>query len=247
MSDQVDEQATQPESKRDRQKRRRQERAAQQQQQQRRQRRQRVLITALVAVVGVAVVFGLAVLIAGGDSGEGGSGGDSGPSAENVSAATVEGSGLSPISNQGQDPAAGQDAPDVTGANFAGGTTTLGTDADGAQAIVFLAHWCPHCQREVPEVVQWVDDGILPQDVELVAVSTLHDNTRENWPPDEWLAGENWPGQVLADPDDSVARAYGMQATPSWVFVNGDGEIAQRVSGRLGREQLQSALNQISG
>lgn len=246
MSDQVDEQATQPESKRDRQKRRRQERAAQQQQQQRRQRRQRVVISALVAVVAVAVVFALAMLIAGDDAGDGGSG-SGGPSAENVSAATVDGSGLSPISNEGQDPAVGQDAPDVTGANFAGGTTTLGTDADGAQAIVLLAHWCPHCRAEVPEVVQWVDDGILPQDVELVAVSTLHDNTRQGWPPDEWLADENWPGQVLADPDESVARAYGLQATPSWVFINSDGEIAQRASGRLGREQLQSVLNQISG
>lgn len=88
-------------------------------------------------------------------------------------------------------------------------------------------------------MVQWVEDGILPAEVELVAVSTLHDPTRANWPPDQWLAEEGWPGQVLADPDESAAEAFGLAATPSCVFIDADGAITERVSGRLRRQQLE--------
>jgi len=37
---------------------------------------------------------------------------------------------------------------------------------------VFLAHWCPHCNREIPELNAWRDSGEVPADLQVVAVTT---------------------------------------------------------------------------
>lgn len=60
----------------------------------------------------------------------------------------------------------------------------------------------------------------LADGVELVGVSTFHDPSRPNWPPDEWLQAEAFPGDVLVDHDGTAAQAYGLQGTPMWVFVD---------------------------
>ncbi len=54
--------------------------------------------------------------------------------------------------------ATGLAAPEVFGQDYAGDEVTITNDGP-AQAIVFLAHWCPHCQQEVPRVQEWLDNG----------------------------------------------------------------------------------------
>jgi hypothetical protein len=104
--------------------------------------------------------------------------------------------------------------------------------------LLFLAHWCPHCQREVPLVQGWVDGGGLPADVELVSVSTAIDPNAPNYPPDDWLQREGWTAPVITDSTGSVADAYGLSAFPFWVFVNADGTVAGRLTGELTTDQL---------
>jgi thiol-disulfide isomerase/thioredoxin len=104
--------------------------------------------------------------------------------------------------------------------------------------IMFVAHWCPHCQVEVPVVQQWVDDGGLPDGVDLVAVSTAIDSRRPNYPPGAWLEREGWTAPVLVDGNDAGARAAGLSAYPFFVGVDADGEVVGRVSGELTADQL---------
>ena len=73
--------------------------------------------------------------------------------------------------------------------------------ADGRPKILlFLAHWCPHCQREVPIVQGWLDAGGLPQNVDLISIATSIDPARPNYPPEAWLTREGWEPTVLVDP-----------------------------------------------
>jgi thiol-disulfide isomerase/thioredoxin len=113
------------------------------------------------------------------------------------------------------------------------------TDDGRAKIILFLAHWCPHCQAEVPIVQSWVNAGSLPVDVDLYAVATSIDRMRPNYPPSKWLEDEGWTEPILVDDElTSVARAYGLNAFPYWVLVAADGTVWGRLSGRLGVTEL---------
>ena len=111
---------------------------------------------------------------------------------------------------------------------------------DGTVRLIgFFAHWCPHCQREVPRVAGWLNENPLPSGVEVVAVSTSVREGTPNYPPSEWFETENWPTQVLVDSEEkSIAEAYGLTGFPFWVLVDGEGTVIHRSSGELTEEQF---------
>ena len=53
--------------------------------------------------------------------------------------------------------------------------------------VVFLAHHCPHCQAEVPRIVDWASQGLVPAGVDVYGVATGTASNRENYPPSAWL------------------------------------------------------------
>ena len=139
--------------------------------------------------------------------------------------------------------ATGLDAPEVIGQNFSGDEVQIVNDGK-AKAIVFLAHWCPHCQVEVPKVQTWIDAGGGVEGVDIYAVATSMDSTRGNFPPSEWLATEGWSAPVVRDDNEnSVLVAYGQGGFPFWTFVNADGTVALRASGEMQIDQLQLIMS----
>lgn len=150
---------------------------------------------------------------------------------------TITGTAL-PGATDGQDPALGFAIPGVVGADFDG--TEVRIAADGRPKIlIFLAHWCSHCQAEVPVVQDWVAAGNLPEGVDLIAVATSTSSTRVNFPPSAWLEGEDWNVPTIVDDSTySVASAFGLDAFPFWVFVSPDGLVAGRTSGELPPETI---------
>lgn len=144
------------------------------------------------------------------------------------------------------DPAVGQPAPLVEGASFDG--TPVSIKGDGIpKLILFIAHWCPHCQREVPVVQSWLDAGGLPDGIDLISVATAIDPTLPNYPPDAWLARERWSPPVIVDGDRRVATDYGLTAFPYWVAVGADGNVAGRLTGELTPDQLDTLVASLSG
>jgi thiol-disulfide isomerase/thioredoxin len=113
-------------------------------------------------------------------------------------------------------------------------------EPDGTpKIVVFLAHWCPHCQAEVPVIQQWIDDGNLPDDVEMISISTLANEVRDNFPTNEWLEQEGWTPPVMLDDEvGSLALAYGLGSTPQFMVLDGENTNLIRVSGELTTEQL---------
>lgn len=147
---------------------------------------------------------------------------------------TVEGDALPPPDLGTADAAIGMTAPTVDGADWEGNPVSIEPGAN-ARLIVFLAHWCPHCQNEVPVVQQWVDEGNLPDNVELIGVVTATDRLRPNWPPQDWLIEEGWTEPVIMDDEiGTVAASYGMSGTPFWVVLDPDLRVLQRVAGEIG-------------
>lgn len=139
------------------------------------------------------------------------------------------------------DPAIGQPVPEVEGKAFDG--TPVAIRADGRpKLILFLAHWCPHCQREVPVVQAWLDGNGMPKGVDLISVATAIDPNRPNYPPDTWLAREHWQPPVIVDGDGQIATRYGLSAFPYWVAVNANGTVAGRLTGELTPEQIDTII-----
>lgn len=145
----------------------------------------------------------------------------------------VAGDSLLLFSSGAADPAVGQPAPTVEGADFEGNPVAI-TDDGRAKIVIFLAHWCPFCQAEVPIVQRWVDAGSLPAEIDLYAVSTSMDSLRTNYPPSRWLDNEGWSSPVIVDDQAaSTARAFGLNAFPYWVFIASDGTVWGRMSGQI--------------
>ena len=156
---------------------------------------------------------------------------------------TIEGDALLVVQdvNQG-DPAVGFTAPSVSGADWNGVPASI--TADGRpKVVIFLAHWCPHCQAEVPDIQAWLDAGNAPDDVDLYAVTILSDPLRPEWPPQEWLESEGWSVQTIMDDEaQSVARVYGALGTPFYLVLDGSNTNLLRRSGRQGIGALEAMI-----
>lgn len=163
------------------------------------------------------------------------------PASASAGASTAPGARLPDFVATANDPAIGQAIPEVRGQDFTGNAVSI--SADGRpKLLLFIAHWCPHCQREVPVVQAWVNAGRLPEQVELVSIATAIDPNRPNFPPDAWLAGEHWTPPVVVDSDNSVAARYGLTAFPFWVVVDANGKVVERLTGELTTDQLDALV-----
>jgi thiol-disulfide isomerase/thioredoxin len=162
---------------------------------------------------------------------------------------TVEGTALAAFPTDGTaDAAVGQAAPTLVGASFDGSAVAVDPGSTGRPtAIWFVAHWCPHCNAEVPRIVSLQQEGKLPAGVDVYGVSTGVNPSAPNYPPSTWFASEGWPFPVLADDDQAtVAKAYGLPSYPYLVVLDADGNVIARHAGELGDDGIVQALQQAA-
>ena len=146
-----------------------------------------------------------------------------------------------------EDPAVGATIPTVTGTSFDGDEITIAPDGT-AKVVLFVAHWCPHCQREVPMLKAHLDDVPMPDDVQLITVSTSVEPSADNYPPQEWLDGIGWQAPTIADDEaGTIAKAFGLSAFPYFVAVDADGKVVARATGELSAEQFDAVVAQAQG
>lgn len=201
-----------------------------------RRRRRRVLAT---GAAGLALVFAVAVGVSWlADDGVS-------PGVEQTGPVEVAGDPL-PLHATGADAAVGMPAPSLVGRSFDGAEVRI--EATGMpKAIWFLAHWCPHCQAEVPRIVDLVAAGAIPPGVELYSVSTGADPGAANYPPSAWLEREGWTIPVLVDePSGAAATSFGLDGFPFLVLVDGDGRVVSRTSGELTPAAITGMLQELA-
>ena len=155
---------------------------------------------------------------------------------------TVKATGemLSALEDPDNDPARGKLAPVVNGFGFDGAPLTI-TPTGKPMLVVFLAHWCPHCNAEIPRLIEWKDSGAMPGDLEVIGVSTGARDDAPNWPPSQWVVDKAWPWPVMADSEDQgAALAFGVSGYPGLILLNGDGKVLARRSGEAGIDALKA-------
>ncbi len=159
---------------------------------------------------------------------------------------TVTGDPLPAYAGQNDDNVAvGLPAPTFTGPNENSEIISLEKNGN-AKALIFLAHWCPHCQDEVPSVQEWIDTIGVPEGVEIIAVATSIDRGRDNYPPQEWLERESWSETQIYDLDRKIGDAYGLTAFPYWVFLDNELNVKARRTGNLPQDAVGQLLVQLA-
>ena len=164
------------------------------------------------------------------------------PDPRELDGVTVSGTALAAFEDTAGDPAVGKPAPVLEGVDLYGEPMTIG-GAGEPTVVVFLAHWCPHCQREVPVLVDWLEENGQPEGVDVVGLTTSFDETRGNWPPGEWLVDEGWTQPTMVDPDGSAAETWGLTSFPYFVAIDANGDVVARASGELTTAQFEELLD----
>jgi thiol-disulfide isomerase/thioredoxin len=149
------------------------------------------------------------------------------------------------------DPAIGTKAPVLVGEDYTGQPVRIDAAESGPTMVVVLAHWCPHCNVEIPRLNQLRDLDRIPDRVNVVAISSLINPSRANFPPDTWISQMDWTYAVLADgvdPDRDVfigADAFGVSGVPFVTLIDGDGMVAARWAGESDPDQIVSLLDEL--
>ena len=113
--------------------------------------------------------------------------------------------------------------------------------------LAFVAHWCIHCQREIPLFVRLNNENKIPKNIEVYAIATGTDTTRDNFPPSKWLSREEWPWTKVADDQaGTLVATMGSPGFPYVVYVNADGTIQARTSGEQTEETIITNAQAIS-
>ncbi|CAN5381802.1 hypothetical protein BH23ACT3_BH23ACT3_16120 [soil metagenome] len=161
----------------------------------------------------------------------------------------IDGDPLPSFSPEGADPALGMRPPLLVAEDVAGSVYTISPDIDGPVMVVFLAHWCPVCNEEIPQLAELQRDGRLPDDLQVFGVLTGIAPDRPNFPPSQWVVDRGWPWPAVADGIDfdqdppmwAAADAFGLSAYP-YVVLSDDGVVVDRWSGGLGADGIESRI-----
>jgi thiol-disulfide isomerase/thioredoxin len=195
-------------------------------------------VIAGIAAVVVALAAVIAIVSSGDDSSS-----DSGLS--QTQPVQVTGTALPAFVSDTSDPAVGIAAPTLSGQQFDG--TPIEVKPGRPTLVIFLAHWCPHCQREVPVLTKWQQDGGVPDGIDVIGIATGTDPTLPNYPPSQWLADEDFPFPVMADSATfDAATAFGLSGYPYFVLLDADGKVVQRASGEIDPATLTPVLESLA-
>jgi thiol-disulfide isomerase/thioredoxin len=137
--------------------------------------------------------------------------------------------------------------PTIEGPEYGSGTTVTYRPNDGiARVWLAWAHWCPHCQAELPELATWYEENAdRYPGIELVTVSTSIDESRDN-PLLPYLEESAFPFPVIIDEDGTQGSHLGATVFPFWVVTDGDGAVLVRLGGELDISQVDAIFTQLA-
>jgi cytochrome c biogenesis protein CcmG/thiol:disulfide interchange protein DsbE len=166
-------------------------------------------------------------------------------SQEQTRPVAVTGPALVALPDSGADPAVGTVAPVLKGQSFDGTPVTVGPDGH-PKLVLFAAHWCPHCQREIPLLATYLKDHPLPSGVELFLVATGTNSAAPNYPPSAWLAKVAWPSPVMADDASfTAADAFGLPAYPFFVALDANNKVVERTDGEISTDDFTQLAQKV--
>ena len=137
--------------------------------------------------------------------------------------------------------------PEITGPEYYSSkqvSYTPGSD-DKARVWLIWAHWCPHCQNELPQLnTWWPENSTRFPNIELVTVTTAIDETRGN-PLEPYLDTEQFSFPVIVDQSGEVAAKFGTTAFPFWVLTDTEGTVVFRMAGEIGIDSVDQLFTHL--
>ncbi len=132
----------------------------------------------------------------------------------------------------------GQCAPTFTLSDLQGHRVSL-TDFRGHPVLLhFWAVGCPSCAAEYPDFARAVA-AYAPKGVRVVAVDAWGETPALVR---QWQASHHLPATLLIDQPQAVVRQYGVQGTPTTIFIDRTGRITGSNTGPLTYAGFQHAL-----
>lgn len=165
-----------------------------------------------------------------------------------VGPVAVIGESLPFLPDSDDDPAIGMPAPVLVAEDIDGEQVRVDPAVDGPTWLIFLAHWCPHCNDEIPVINTLREEGRIPEGIDVIGVSTAVSPDRPNFPPGQWLQDKDWTFTAIADGIDTeretfiAADAYGVSGFPFSVLVDADGTVVERWSGERDPDDIVAML-----
>jgi thiol-disulfide isomerase/thioredoxin len=113
-------------------------------------------------------------------------------------------------------------------------------DAMGGKVVVidFWATWCPPCVESVPELKDLLKK--YPRE-KLSLISVSADDDEDKWR--NFISEKHMDWPHYRDADGAIEEAFGVHAFPTYLVIDGDGIIRQRIEGA---NQQQSVASQIA-
>lgn len=160
----------------------------------------------------------------------------------------VSGNALPPYDSNAPAKGDGLPIPTIIGQSPRKEPATIGPAA-GKQVILVGAPWCPHCNRELPKLLDALLSGTLGQP-KITLVVTAQSPDYPNWPPGDWVYNTlRWPDSagavLLDDKSQTAATKLGTSAYPYFVFVDSQGRVGSRDSGEIGIDVFKAHLDAL--
>jgi thiol-disulfide isomerase/thioredoxin len=135
-------------------------------------------------------------------------------------------------------------APEFELTTLQGQQMSLSQLAGRVVVMDFWATWCPPCRASVPELKQLTKK--YPTD-KLVLISVSADKDENEWR--EFVAKKNMDWAQYRDTDHKVLDAFAIRAFPTYLVIDGDGVVKERITGLNPQEsvvhRLKATLQQM--
>lgn len=133
----------------------------------------------------------------------------------------------------------GQQAPDFILEDFDDKTYKL-ADFRGKLVVVnFWASWCPPCVEEMPEFAEVKKE--FGEQFEILAINRGEDPEQAKKFAQDLGVIDSYP--LLLDPGDKQFKAYKSFGMPTTVFIGKDGNILERKTGQIAKEEFRVKVN----
>jgi thiol-disulfide isomerase/thioredoxin len=130
-------------------------------------------------------------------------------------------------------------SPEFEVTTINGQTLSSKTLAGRVVVIDFWATWCPPCRASVPELKDLT--AKYPSD-KLIIVSVSSDKDQDQWK--KFVADKNmsWPQYI--DSDHHMTKIFDVNAFPTYIIIDGDGFVRERLMSFDPRESLAHRLKE---
>ncbi len=134
------------------------------------------------------------------------------------------------------------EAPDFQVTTSQGQQLSLQSLAGRIVVMDFWATWCPPCRESVPELKDLTKK--YPTD-KLVLISVSADKDENAWR--EFVAKKKMDWAQYRDSDHRVLDAFGIRAFPTYLVIDGDGYIQERITGLNPQQTVVHRLKEVLG